>query len=71
MMIHNRWFEIEWKIQEIFLDNHASPAEDRDECGERINALFKNIEKFEEITGPIGFIPISPFYPEENLNRWW
>ena len=52
-------------------DNHAGPAAERDECGERINALFKNIEKFEDITGPIDFIPSSfTFYPEENLNNW-
>ena len=29
-----------------FLDNYEAPAVDRDECGERLNALFKNIEKF-------------------------
>ena len=52
-------------------DNHAGPAAVRDECGERINALFKNIQKFEDITGPIDFIPSSfTFYPEENLNNW-
>ena len=59
------------KFKKIFQDNHAGPAVERDECGERLNALFKNIQKFEEITGNIGFLPAAPWFVEENLNTWW
>ena len=75
-MIEDSWIPFadfrsrEKKIKNIS-DNHAGPAAERDECGERINALFKNIEKFEDITGEIDFIPrLFPFYSEENLNNW-
>lgn len=49
-------------------NTHREPAANRDECGEKLNALFKNISKFEEITGNIDFIPINPFFFEDNLN---
>ena len=54
----------------IFLDNHGAPPESRDECGERINTLFKNIQKFEEITGSIQTIPDTlPFFAEPNRSK--
>ena len=50
----------------LYSGTFDSPAADRTECGKRINALVKNIKKFEEISGFLS-INAAPFFEEDNF----